>query len=1119
MPKTTTNGSGNGAAEPRLPTSRLRAMGSALVARARLASRAGLSFGGKRDFYTALGYERDLTIQHYRELYERGGIARKLVDLIPTLAWTAGGADIVEDPDPGELTEFETQAAELFARVDAWPRFRRADILSRLGRYSVLLLGTSDLETQADFAQPLSKLSGPDDILYLTPRAESHAKICSLVKKPSDPRFGLPEFYNVDLGHDEDSKALLSGGTQKTHWTRVVHIAGGLLDNDVYGEPALRALWNLLFNLEKLLGGGSEATWKRMNPLTLFDLSPDAVLGDTPAEIEEAEEALEDEIEELVHGYRSYAQATGLEVKSISQAVPNFGPNAAAIERHIAGTGNIPHRVLFGTERGELASAQDRSNLSDNVQGYRDSHCNVVVRQFLARLIEYGALPGPVKHELVWPEMEEMSEPEKADVVSKMATANKANVDAGGGLIVAANELRNDVLGKGPIEEIENSGVAEGGGDGGPSSAVAASLRAAKLRLCRKRGLDFGPDSPAALAGNEEPEWRAVHRAADLHMESLARAVVGAWDDGAAEIDDGALEDALAAGNFGAAETVALAGVTAAEQRLAEILPDRLLATLVDGGLAALRSARSRGSFFRRAAGFSAQFDATNPRAVTWAEERSSLLITEIGVETVSAMQALIAQGLAEGIPPRKLAQQIRAAVGLRSDQVSAVQNLITELQAAKPGSLVTRFPPREGLRGSAGFKARIPKSGITQEWLDRQAARYSTMQRNYRARTIARSETMRSANEGVRELWRQGQESGQLPADIKRVWLHNTDRHADRAGVAVGIDEPWPWGTEPGEEVNCFLPGTDVSGAFVAGLKTLYAGPAIEVATRQGHRLRLTPNHPVLTSQGWLPAKSLRKGQQLVCCLPEVDLLSSGALLGGERPASEAFSRPSPSVPRAVGRRGADDDQGPTLIEDVFEALASQGALARKGCTGLDLHGDAKWSDGEVQIVGAERELVRYLDSAASQESSELMFERAGVIRALAVGASPGNPGFQRVDAPPSGFPRGAELAADSLPALRLDGPPLQPLRVGPAAYLDTVKPKAPLDTPAAESRFVGELLHGGAGLVAFDEVVQVRDFSFRGHVFDLQSVTGWLSAGNIITSNCGCAQGIEDPARAEAA
>jgi hypothetical protein len=52
----------------------------------------------------------------------------------------------------------------------------------------------------------------------------------------------------------------------------------------------------------------------------------------------------------------------------------------------------------------------------------------------------------------------------------------------------------------------------------------------------------------------------------------------------------------------------------------------------------------------------------------------------------------------------------------------------------------------------------------------------------------------------------------------------------------------------------------------------------------------------------------------------------------------------------------------------------------------------------------------------------------------------------------------------------------------------------------------FVAELLEAHAGYIAPDDIVEIRDVEFSGHVFDVESVDGWILAGGIVTSNCRC-------------
>jgi hypothetical protein len=65
----------------------------------------------------------------------------------------------------------------------------------------------------------------------------------------------------------------------------------------------------------------------------------------------------------------------------------------------------------------------------------------------------------------------------------------------------------------------------------------------------------------------------------------------------------------------------------------------------------------------------------------------------------------------------------------------------------------------------------------------------------------------------------------------------------------------------------------------------------------------------------------------------------------------------------------------------------------------------------------------------------------------------------------------------------------------------------------------FVGQLLHRHPGFMKFEQVRRVRQFEFRGHVYDLQTSTGWMGINNVIVQQCRCTttlKTISDAARA---
>lgn len=423
--------------------SEIRQLTSLLLERRNFAYSVGMQFGGRRDMYEALGYPRELTTSDYRQLYERGGIAERIVEAFPRATW-AGGAAVIEDGTISDNTPWEDDVEQLFIKHNLWARILRADILAQLGQYGILLIGAP-----GDMALPLGRLSSPDSLLYFNSLPDDRARVAKFVTSTSDPRFGLPETYSIDFGPRRGVNGTSAART--VHWSRVIHLAEGLLEDDVFGKPRLRSIYNYFLDLDKNVGGGSEAAWKRMDPGMQVDVDPTVDMS------EEDEDALSDEVEDLIHGMRRFIRTRGTKVTPLSASVTAFGANATSVLQLIAATTGIPFRILLGSERGELASTQDRNNWSNRIAERRREFAIPAMRLLLDRLIKHGALPKPKagKYEIVWPNIESLDEPTKAVIVSQYTAANRDQATVTGRVLVTTNEIRN-VLGLGPIESLKD---------------------------------------------------------------------------------------------------------------------------------------------------------------------------------------------------------------------------------------------------------------------------------------------------------------------------------------------------------------------------------------------------------------------------------------------------------------------------------------------------------------------------------------------------------------------------------------------------------------------------------------------------------------------------------------
>jgi hypothetical protein len=433
----------------------LTALVQETLSRVRLASTHGKTFRGNRDMYVALGYKDSLAASDFRDRYDRGDISARLVDAFPKATWR--GIGVVYDNDRVELTTaFEQATKELEKRLHLWNMFHRVDKLAGLGQYSVLLIGAPG---KAD--SPLPRNIGPEKIVYVQPYGQTNARIEAFDEDPKSPRYGLPALYSLSRRSTQSTAGISTSGAYdavknedlKVHWTRTIHIAENLLDDNVTGQNRLARVWNRLDDLDKIVGGGAEAFWMRAHPGYQFNLPENFVFKN-----EEEKQKFNDEVEEFVQGMRRTVRSKGVEMNTFDADVANFDRHAATTLGIIAGACEIPLRLLLGSEQGELASSQDRVNWTERVQDRRTEHAEpIIVRAFFDRLIAHGILaPAKNEYQVWWPEVLDFPLTERTDVAAKQAEINQRQ----GEIVITTDEIRDQTLGLKPLKEVDPDAAA-----------------------------------------------------------------------------------------------------------------------------------------------------------------------------------------------------------------------------------------------------------------------------------------------------------------------------------------------------------------------------------------------------------------------------------------------------------------------------------------------------------------------------------------------------------------------------------------------------------------------------------------------------------------------------------
>lgn len=354
-----------------------------LLRRIAYATQLGITHGGSRDLYEALGYKKEITFQDYWLMFKRGRLGRRIISAPVESTWR-GEVNIFEDDEPDE-TAFEKAWKELDERCHVTHKFSRLDKLVGLGNFAVLLLGFND---GRNLFQPVVRAS---DLLYVQPYHQGNVSISKWSEDPSDSRYGLPEMYEITFVNPGKASSGGDGsntGTPKlVHWTRVLHVAEGLLDNDIFGTPRLENVFNGVQDAEKVVGGTAEMFWQGA-------LGGKAFVARDGAKIDA--ESMEAEIDEYIHKLRRYMRLQNMDIHDLAPTVSDPGPVVESLLDFISGDTGIPKRILIGSERGELASTQDESNWLSRIKERREQYAEpCIVRPFVDRMISVGVLPSP----------------------------------------------------------------------------------------------------------------------------------------------------------------------------------------------------------------------------------------------------------------------------------------------------------------------------------------------------------------------------------------------------------------------------------------------------------------------------------------------------------------------------------------------------------------------------------------------------------------------------------------------------------------------------------------------------------------------------------------------------
>lgn len=431
-----------------IPTERQQLIVNRLMTRAGLLRELQDAAGNNRDINAACGYPTHIGRGDYQEMYDRGGMSGRVVDLWPDESWQIY-PEVYDDDDEEAETEFEKAWADLCDKRMIGHYLHRIDTLSGIGQYGILLLGLDDganlrdpvkgIEAAGPRAGEPSAAPGKAQLMYLRAYPQNLVDVASFDADRTSPRYGLPVLYNVTL-NDPTAAVGNTGGAgysttlETVHWTRVIHVCDNRQSSEVFGTPRMQPVWDNLLNLRRIYGGSAEMLWQGGFPGLSIEMDPRVLEANGGVMFGPEEKAVfEAQIQRYTAGLNRYLLMQGFSVKSLT---PNVADPTAHVDinlQAIAMRLGIPLRMLMGSEEAKLASTEDKDTWKGRVRHRQQKYLEpMVLLPFVQRLIALGCLPKPLddKPKVSWPDVAAPSDADKAKTALTKTQAIAAYVSS-----------------------------------------------------------------------------------------------------------------------------------------------------------------------------------------------------------------------------------------------------------------------------------------------------------------------------------------------------------------------------------------------------------------------------------------------------------------------------------------------------------------------------------------------------------------------------------------------------------------------------------------------------------------------------------------------------------------
>jgi hypothetical protein len=206
----------------------------------------------------------------------------------------------------------------------------------------------------------------------------------------------------------------------------------------------LKAGFNDLITIQKIIGAGGEGFWKNAKAAPILNIDPSTSSAKLAASLGVPQAEIADRIDEIVGDFQTGLDNSmmfqGIEAKFQSVMLPDPSKFILGPAQSFAASINEPLKLLVGNQNGERASTEDNKQWNKTNMSRRANYIKPNVMRMVQRFVRFGILPDRPWF-LLWSDLTESSTEEKLNIVDKMATVNQKSM-GGDGIVFTADEMR-----------------------------------------------------------------------------------------------------------------------------------------------------------------------------------------------------------------------------------------------------------------------------------------------------------------------------------------------------------------------------------------------------------------------------------------------------------------------------------------------------------------------------------------------------------------------------------------------------------------------------------------------------------------------------------------------------